>query len=435
MSTLDAILTRAAAMVRRDPAAQAITAAQKQAQETMEKPRRAALEEYKQAELGKLPKANRDAIRKAVKDGRTDDVKDLLDHGVDVNTRLQSGGTLLTMAVRKNHVNVVQLLLERGADQHAKTSGGHTALDLAKSLDVKAALHRATSTVVSPCGTTALDVSRDSAVAPAVESSPKHADDSSTADSGSELGGDVDNDEDEVPDDDDSVSVDGEDGGGESEEEEDDDEEEEQQQQQQAVDAAGESKDESPYVINGSEEEEEEEEEGEEQDEGNEDDGEDEGDEGEDEDEENAGQQGVPGQGGVVEQAGRQLVAIPPRWWHLPVYTQTTRDCRLCVDRSAGKDSRRTTRVKCETCGVFLCVKPPGHKCVGGKGVIDEVDNCYKIWHLSPDPRKHSRSRGVADKARNFKCSRAEFDDGDADNYLAIREALGKRRKKRKRRQ
>lgn len=50
----------------------------------------------------------------AARFGELDDVRSLLDSGVDVNTRL-FGNTALHMACANGHIDVVELLIERGA--------------------------------------------------------------------------------------------------------------------------------------------------------------------------------------------------------------------------------------------------------------------------------------------------------------------------------
>jgi uncharacterized protein len=64
--------------------------------------------------------------------GKVQDVRQLLDRGVDVNSRYRDGETALMFAALKGHLNVVKLLLERGAKVNAKDVRGNTALWYAK---------------------------------------------------------------------------------------------------------------------------------------------------------------------------------------------------------------------------------------------------------------------------------------------------------------
>jgi ankyrin repeat protein len=64
--------------------------------------------------------------------GDTKTVKDLLDKGVNVNTRDSNGNTTpLGHAVWGGHVDTARLLIERGADVNAKTNEGHSVLTFA----------------------------------------------------------------------------------------------------------------------------------------------------------------------------------------------------------------------------------------------------------------------------------------------------------------
>ena len=56
--------------------------------------------------------------------GDVEQVRQLLDAGVDVNARNNMGNTALREAVRSRHVAVVKLLVERGADVNAVCDGG-----------------------------------------------------------------------------------------------------------------------------------------------------------------------------------------------------------------------------------------------------------------------------------------------------------------------
>jgi len=67
-------------------------------------------------------------LLKAGEDGNTSRVKDLLNAGVDVNSRSSSGGTALMGAAQNGHLTTVDLLLKRGADANQRGEGGWTAL-------------------------------------------------------------------------------------------------------------------------------------------------------------------------------------------------------------------------------------------------------------------------------------------------------------------
>jgi ankyrin repeat protein len=60
-----------------------------------------------------------DAFAAAVRKGDAAAVKQLLDEGVDVNTKFRYNATALAFASDRGHVAVVKLLLERGADVNA----------------------------------------------------------------------------------------------------------------------------------------------------------------------------------------------------------------------------------------------------------------------------------------------------------------------------
>ncbi|AFM28062.1 ankyrin repeat-containing protein [Desulfomonile tiedjei DSM 6799] len=64
----------------------------------------------------------------AAMNGRVEQVKKLLDKGVDVNSRSNSGETPLMAAAWGGHVAVAKLLLEKGADVNAETGNGRNAL-------------------------------------------------------------------------------------------------------------------------------------------------------------------------------------------------------------------------------------------------------------------------------------------------------------------
>ncbi|MCW3097363.1 MAG: hypothetical protein JWL77_2981 [Chthonomonadaceae bacterium] len=52
----------------------------------------------------------------------------LLDHGADINVKLDSGDTLLMVAISRSNMNYVPLLLEKGADINAQSKDGVTPL-------------------------------------------------------------------------------------------------------------------------------------------------------------------------------------------------------------------------------------------------------------------------------------------------------------------
>jgi len=61
-----------------------------------------------------------DALAAAARKGDAATVKQLLDEGVDVNTKYRYGATALSYACDRGHVDVVKLLLDRGADANVK---------------------------------------------------------------------------------------------------------------------------------------------------------------------------------------------------------------------------------------------------------------------------------------------------------------------------
>ena len=68
------------------------------------------------------------AISSAFRERNFKPAEDLLEQGVDVNTREQFGGTLLMAAVYYGQDGLVQKLLTMGADINARTKDGSTAL-------------------------------------------------------------------------------------------------------------------------------------------------------------------------------------------------------------------------------------------------------------------------------------------------------------------
>ena len=63
--------------------------------------------------------------------GRLDEVKGLIDEGVDVDSSDWSGQTSLMYAARNGHVEIVRLLLDNGANIHNKDDTWRTALHYA----------------------------------------------------------------------------------------------------------------------------------------------------------------------------------------------------------------------------------------------------------------------------------------------------------------
>src|ERR687896_2595045 len=77
-----------------------------------------------------------EALFEAARSGDRARVAQLLDAGVDVNTRARYDATALMFAADKGHLDVVRLLVERGADLNVQDSFYKTrALDWALSND------------------------------------------------------------------------------------------------------------------------------------------------------------------------------------------------------------------------------------------------------------------------------------------------------------
>jgi ankyrin repeat protein len=78
------------------------------------------------------PSDKADALSEAARKGDAVAVKQLLDEGVDVNTKFRYNRTALSFAADRGHVDVVKLLLDRGADVNTEDTFYHaTALTLA----------------------------------------------------------------------------------------------------------------------------------------------------------------------------------------------------------------------------------------------------------------------------------------------------------------
>ncbi|MCE3254538.1 MAG: ankyrin-3 [Rickettsiaceae bacterium] len=71
-----------------------------------------------------------DLIEKS-RSGDLKSVIDLLDSGVDVNLKAESGNTALHVASQEGHTKIVHTLVERGADVNSLTVDGWTALHFA----------------------------------------------------------------------------------------------------------------------------------------------------------------------------------------------------------------------------------------------------------------------------------------------------------------
>lgn len=70
-------------------------------------------------------------LHEAAKNGDIEDVRELLDAGIDVNSLNSEGATPLHWAAFKGHVDVAKLLVKRGAKVNALTEKGSTPLRLA----------------------------------------------------------------------------------------------------------------------------------------------------------------------------------------------------------------------------------------------------------------------------------------------------------------
>ena len=74
-------------------------------------------------------------IHHAVKSGNLNQVKELLNQGVHVNSRNAHGWTPLHWAAWMGHLNIVQELLRRGAHLNPRTFTGRTPLHIASHID------------------------------------------------------------------------------------------------------------------------------------------------------------------------------------------------------------------------------------------------------------------------------------------------------------
>lgn len=76
----------------------------------------------------------REKLETEMKNGNLESIRQLLDDGLDVNTVLANGKTLLIEATVNDHLPVIVLLLRRGADRALKDSDGNTAAEHARDL-------------------------------------------------------------------------------------------------------------------------------------------------------------------------------------------------------------------------------------------------------------------------------------------------------------
>jgi len=76
-------------------------------------------------------KGNLPELLRAVKMGNLDRVKSLLENGVNVNEKFDSGLSALIVAAKTENLEVVKTLLRSGADVNEKTESGMTALRVA----------------------------------------------------------------------------------------------------------------------------------------------------------------------------------------------------------------------------------------------------------------------------------------------------------------
>jgi ankyrin repeat protein len=80
---------------------------------------------------------NLDSIRtrlliKAAKKGANNILDDLLNEGIDVNTKDKDGMTALMWATHYCNLNTVGFLLDKGADVNVRNESGYTALKLSE---------------------------------------------------------------------------------------------------------------------------------------------------------------------------------------------------------------------------------------------------------------------------------------------------------------
>ncbi|OCT86487.1 hypothetical protein XELAEV_18020172mg [Xenopus laevis] len=86
---------------------------------------------HKEIVLETTTKKGNTALHIAALAGQEDVVRELVDHGANVNSQSQKGFTPLYMAAQENHLPVVKFLLENGANQNLATEDGFTPLAVA----------------------------------------------------------------------------------------------------------------------------------------------------------------------------------------------------------------------------------------------------------------------------------------------------------------
>lgn len=78
--------------------------------------------------VGTVQGGDVEALYKAAGDGNAAQVTALLDGGMDVNARTNSGSYALNNAAVENEVEVIRILLDRGADPNVQNNQGDTPL-------------------------------------------------------------------------------------------------------------------------------------------------------------------------------------------------------------------------------------------------------------------------------------------------------------------
>mgnify|MGYP003576374611 CR=1 FL=1 len=72
-----------------------------------------------------------EGLLKATQSGRTNEIKELLDSGADINGLVEGDGTALIVAAREGHKSIVELLLAHGADPNLSAPGDGSPLIMA----------------------------------------------------------------------------------------------------------------------------------------------------------------------------------------------------------------------------------------------------------------------------------------------------------------
>ena len=102
-------------------------------------------------------------LREACSKDRFDEVRGLIEEGVDVDSKDEIGRTPLMWAAYKGHVEIIRLLLDHGADVNNRTYGDyyialHWAASYGKDESVKLLIERGANLhVVNNNGSTALN--------------------------------------------------------------------------------------------------------------------------------------------------------------------------------------------------------------------------------------------------------------------------------------